>query len=158
MSIGVFYDSDTGDVYWLGTSDSATVEGRTTITNTDYGDTYPTLVIAGPGTVYGIENYSNGDRIDFNNLTLIAGEYATIVFGPDGIISAQACRTGFSSTSRGATCRNLIPYIVPGSSPTFRLSPGINTVGMFIYGSTGAATAATLSWPSTYRAIEGAVR
>ena len=154
---GVFYDGDTGDVYWLGTSESATVEGRTSITNTDYGDTYPTLVITGPGTVYGIENYSNGDRVDFNNLTLIAGEYATIVFGPDGIVSAQACRAGFVS-SRGASCRDLIPYIVPGSSPTFRLSPGINTVGTFIYGSTSAATAATLSWPTTYRAIEGAVR
>jgi len=153
--IGVFYDSDTGDVYWLGYSESATVEGRTSITNTDYADTYPTLVITGPGTVYGVQNYATGERVDFNGLTLQAGEYATVVFGQDGILSAEACAGApFNQPIR----RNLIPYIVPGSSPTLHLAPGINSIGLYVYGGTTAATAATLSWPSTYRAIEGAVR
>ena len=154
-----FYDNATKDVYWLGTSESATVEGRTTIANADYSDTYPTLVVLGPGTIYGIQNYTNGDRVDFNNLTLLEGQTFTVVFAPDGIISARIF-AGSAANPRGGQNggTDVTKFIVPGSSPTFRLSPGINSIGLYVYGGTTAATAATLSWPSTYRAIEGAVR
>jgi len=156
----VWIDPDTGDWLWMGNITSAVVEGVTSVTNAGYADTYPTLIITGPGTVYGVQNYMTGERVDFNGLTLRAGEYATVVFGPDGILSAEACAGAPFSSRNGnlSICRNLIPYIVPGSSPTLHLAPGTNSIGLYVYGGTTAATAASLSWPATYRAIEGAVR
>jgi hypothetical protein len=157
---GVFYDRDTGDLFWLGNISSADVPGDTVITNSDTGDTWPTLSITGPGTVYGIRNFTTGEVISFNGLTLRSGEYMTVIFGPDGIISAVAQMgvPAFGSSRTGGNTRNLIPYIVPGSSATLTLVPGNNTIGLFIYGSTDANTAATLSYPTTYRAIEASVR
>jgi hypothetical protein len=64
----------------------------------------------------------------------------------------------FGSSRTGGNTRNLIPYIVPGSSATLTLVPGDNTIGLFVYGSTDANTAASLSYPTTYRAIEASVR
>lgn len=155
---GVYADADTGDLFWMGTISSATVLGDTVITNSDTGDTWPTLSITGPGTVYGIRNFTTGEVISFNGLTLRSGEYMTVIFGPDGIISATAQMGAASFQSRRTATRDLRPYIVPGSSATLTLVPGNNTIGLFIYGSTNANTAASLSYPTTYRAIEASVR
>lgn len=153
---GVFYDNDTGDLSWLGIIESSTTEAKTTITNAGYEKAYPILSILGPGTVYGIQSYTTGERVDFNGLTLRAGEYATIVFGESGIVSAWGSSLPFHGKPN-VTGRDLRPYIVSGSSATITLRPDANAIGLFIYGGTSAATAATISYPLVYRAIEASI-
>jgi len=146
---GVYYDPDTSDLFWLGEITSSTVEGDTTVTNSSYTDTdYLVLTVTGPGNVWGITNYTTNEVIDFNNLTLLAGETMTVIFGPTGIIRAYA---------KGGQTRDLRPYLVSGNSPTMHLAPGANKIGMFIYGSTSAATRASLSYRTFYRSLEQAV-
>jgi len=146
---GVYYDPDTGDLFWLGRITSSTVEGDTIVTNSSYTDTdYLVLTVTGPGKVWGITNYTTNEVIDFNNLALLAGETMYVLFGPTGIIRAYA---------KGGRTRDLRPYLVSGNSPTMHLAPGANKIGMFIYGSTSGATTATLSYRTFYRSLEQAV-
>ena len=146
---GVYYDPDTSDLFWLGQITSSTVEGDTSVTNSSYSDTdYLVLTVTGPGKVWGITNYTTNEVIDFNNLTLLAGETMYVLFGPTGIIRAYA---------KGGRTRDLRPYLVSGNSPTMHLAPGANKIGMFIYGSTSAATTASLSYRTFYRSLEQAV-
>ena len=146
---GVYYDHDTSDLFWLGQIKSSTVEGVTSVTNSSYSDTdYLVLTVTGPGKVWGITNYTTNEVIDFNHLTLLAGETMYVLFGPTGIIRAYA---------KGGRTRDLRPYLVSGNSPTMHLAPGANKIGMFIYGSTSAATTATLSYRTFYRSLEQAV-
>lgn len=144
-SRNIFYDKETDDVFYLGPVAGTTTEAPTTITVNGYADVYPVLSVIGPGTIYGIKSYKTGQKIYFNGLTLLAGEEITFVF----------TRTGYKiySNRRG----RLQGYRVPGGSTTFRLEPGVNKIGMFIYGSTSAATTAVLRWRESYLAFEQAV-
>lgn len=143
---GVFHDTESNDIFWLGEIASSTVEGVTSVTNGGYGDAYPTINITGPGTVFGLQNYTTGERIDFNGLTLRAGEVLEIIFTPNGM---KKCAT---------PTRDCKPYLVEGSSPTMHLVPGTNKVGLFIYGGTSAATAAQISFIQAFASLENAGR
>lgn len=142
----VFSDKDTGDLLWLGSIASSTIEGVTSIANSDYADIYPVIQITGPGTVFGIKNYTTKEHLDFNGLTLRAGEVLEIIFTPTGM---SKCAT---------PTRDCKPYIVEGSSSTIKLAPGTNKIGLFIYGGTTAATAANISFIQTFSSLENAVR
>lgn len=146
LSTGVYYDKDSGDLFWLGEIDNSTVEGVTSVTNSGYADAYPTIQITGPGTVFGVQNYTTGERIDFNGLTLRAGEVLEIIFTSTGM---KKCAT---------PTRDCKPYLVEGSSPTMHLVPSTNKIGLFVYGGTSAATAAQISFIQAYNSLENVGR
>jgi hypothetical protein len=124
-----------------GTATSATV----TVSNVGSGSTYPTVIFTGPGSFYQLKNYTTGKAIYFN-LSLFAGEQATLVLDPQ--------RVSFTSTFRG----NLMSYIWVGSNLNFELLPGANNISTYMFGGTSAATAVQMLWRDQYWSIDGAVR
>lgn len=113
---------------------SATVPGNPTFTNNGTAIAHPTFVFTGPGTLQQVKNYTTGDTISFN-LTLLAGETATLNLNPGSI--------SFVSSFRG----NLLGTILPASALfTFKLMPGTNNVSVLISGTTTAATGWTATW------------
>lgn len=116
-----------------------------TLTNNGTADAYPTFEFVGPGTVHPLRNWTTGDVLYFN-LTLSAGERATLTLGPGNI--------SFTSTFRG----NILKTILPGSSlATFRLAPGANAVSAFIAGTVDANTALTAHWKVCYLSTDDAL-
>jgi len=124
-----------------GTATSATV------TVQDFGSAtaYPQIIFTGPGSVYQLKNYTTGRAIYFN-LTLLAGDIATLNLDPNGIT--------FTSKFRG----NLMNTILPGSDLSWSLEPGSNNISSFMYGSTAAASDEYATWKGLYWSLDGAIR
>lgn len=125
------------------TSGSATAAATTTITNTAAGDgagrAYPTLVFTGPSSgsarIYQVVNTTTGRALYFN-LTLLAGEQATLILEPG--------KLKFTSTFRG----DVLGTILPGSSEAdFFLQPGVNVISAF---AADSSVAILLRWRRTY--------
>lgn len=134
---------DGAGYYGFDTAGTATLESVTTATNNGMAIAYPSLRITGPGTVYQIQNITTGDTIYFN-LTLNSGEVAILDLTPGAI--------RFYSNFRA----NLLNTILPGSNlATFRLTPGANTISLFIAGTTDANTAAWMYWRKPHHSIDG---
>ena len=91
-----------------------------------------------------IKNYTTGRAIYFNDLTLLAGETATLELNPE--------RITFTSDWRG----NLLNYILPGSSLDFPLVPGNNNVSAYMTGTT-AASDMFMTYKDRYLSLDGAV-
>ncbi len=126
---------------WAGsTATSATVTAQTV----GGAAVYPCLTFTGPGTCWQIKNYTNGNVICLNSLTLQAGETA--------VLDTNPMRFSFTSSWRG----NLAGYILPGSTG-FRLEPGANNVSAYMTGTT-AASAIVMTWRPTLTGIEDAAR
>ena len=106
---------------------------------------YPVITFTGPGVCYQIANYTTGKFIYFN-LTLLAGETAVLNLDPK--------RISFASSFRG----NIMSTILAGSDMNWELLPGTNYVSAFMYGSTTAATAISITYKNQYWSIDGAVR
>lgn len=117
----------------------------TILTNDGTADTYPVFEFLGPGAVYSLKNYFTGDVLFFD-LTLQAGERATLTLGPGNI--------SFVSSYRG----DIYSTILPGSfQATFRLTPGANNVSAFIAGTVDANTALTARWKVPYLSVDDAL-
>lgn len=128
------------------TSGSATSAALTTASNGGTAAAYPALTITGPSSgtsrVYQVVNTTTGAAI-YLNLTLNAGEVATLTLNPTNIT--------FVSTFRG----NILSSILPGSNLTsFALQPGDNSISFFAAAST---VTAVLSWQVGYLSIEDAL-
>lgn len=116
-------------------SGTATAAANTNVTNDTPSYVYPRLIINGPSSgtsrIYQIVNYTTGFGI-WLNLTLNAGEVATLDFNPQA--------PSFTTTFQG----DITNKILPGSqSALFYLAPGVNTISFFAASST---VVATLSW------------
>lgn len=117
---------------YSGTGNS-TAEGITTVTNPGTAKAYPTVIIKGPSSstarIYSIINYTTG-RAVYLNLTINAGETATLVFQPDSL--------SFTSDFQG----NIASAILGGSNEAdFFLQPGANSIAFFSASSTVTAVA-----------------
>lgn len=123
----------------IGSAISATV----VIPNIGSATAYPIITFVGPGTIYQLKNYTTG-RVIYFNLTLLAGETAILNLNPTNI--------SFQSTFRG----NILNAILPGSNLDFPLLPGTNNISTYIFGSTTAATAITMTWREQYWSLDGA--
>ena len=158
---GVYVDQDTSNVFWLCAISSGKTPGFTSVDNTGYSNTYPVLVVNGLMTYFcGIRNYTTGEDIKFSNLTIKANERLVIVFGQNGVTSARIYANGAADTTTpagGQSYRDCMQYILPGSSSTITLIPGNNNIGAFAYSFIGVSAAAYISYPLTYRSIEGAI-
>jgi hypothetical protein len=111
-------------------------------------NTYPRVKITGPGAVRSLINYSTGKRINFNNLTLLAGETITINLDP----------TDLRMESSWSGRKGLMATIASGSDHgDFFMSPGSNTIQLYMPTGTTGSTKAWIEWTPLYWSIEGAV-
>jgi hypothetical protein len=150
-------EASDGSLY-LGGAFSTTASGENAISsntaidiNVSSGsaDTYPRMIIIGPGNLYSITNYSTGAQIAFNDLTLLAGEVISFNFDPLNLKFTS------SWDGRGSVLR----YVNAGSDyGNFYLKPGYNTISVFMDKSTTtAATNAWIAWKPRFWGIDGAL-
>lgn len=122
-------------------SETASIPGTSSVTNSGSANSYPIVKLTGPGAVESLANNTTGDILRFN-LTLAAGEIA--------ILDLTSGQIKFSSNFRP----NLLGTILSGSTlATFRLVPGVNVLSLLISGSTGA-TLATLDFVPRYASLD----
>jgi len=112
-------------------------------------NTYPRIVITGPGKLYSIINYSTGAHIEFNDLTLLPGERLDLNFDPLNLKFTS------SWSGRGSVLR----YVNAGSDyGNFYLKPGRNSISLFMDKSTTTSdTKAWLAWKPRFWGIDGAL-
>jgi hypothetical protein len=112
-------------------------------------NTYPRIVITGPGTLYSITNYSTGAHVEFNDLTLLPGERLDLNFDP----------LNLKFTSSWAGRGSVLRYVNAGSDyGNFYLKPGSNTLSLFMdKATTTAATNAWITWKPRFWGIDGAL-
>ena len=110
-------------------------------------NTYPFMQIRGPGTLKGIANYTTGKSIQFDGLTLLAGEHINLQFDPLDL----RFYSGWSG--RG----NLMRYVVAGSDyGNFYLKPGSNSMSLFMTGTT-TDSGAFMFWTPKFWGVDGAL-
>ena len=126
---------------WTGTSATSATSAAQNNTGTK---AYPVVVWGGPGIIWQIKNYTNGDAIYLKNLTLLTGETITLITDPR--------RFSITSSFRG----NVQSYIAPGSTG-FALEPGSNNISAFMTVS-DANSSVTMTWQPTVTSIEEALR
>ena len=124
--------ADGSMVVGFSTSGTASSSGITTVTNPGTAKAYPTITIKGPSSgtarLYELLNITTGRAI-YLNLTINAGETATLSLAPDNL--------SFTTDFQG----NVIGAILSGSSPAdFFLQPGANTIAFFAADSSVTAT------------------
>lgn len=124
-------------------SDNATSPLLITATNNGDAEAYPRVIMSGAGSIHQVVNYTTGDAIWFDDLTLVAGEVVTLDLTPG--------QKGLTSSLRG----NILSRILPGSNlSTWRLLPGANTISIHI---PHVQAAASLIWRDAYLGIDAAV-
>lgn len=146
-SVWSIFISPTGQII-LGYDSAASpkISSIASVSNTGSAAVGFTLKLTGPGIVYGIQNINTGKSILFN-LTLQAGETAILDMSSYSNIT-------FVSSIFGS----LLNKILAGSSPVdFVLASGVNSIAMFIGGTTTAATTASITWRNTHHSIDGAI-
>jgi hypothetical protein len=145
-SVVTAIEFDKAGSLYIGFSNSGTAYSATVVSPpVGSAPAYPKIIFTGPGTLYQLKNYTTGKAIYFN-LTLLAGETATLNLDPK--------RLSFVSSFRGS----IWSTILPGSSLDWPLQPGANSVSTFMYGSTSAATSISMILADQHLALETAVR
>jgi len=112
-------------------------------------NTYPRMMIIGPGKLYSITNYSTGAQVEFNDLTLLAGERLDLNFDP----------LNLKFTSSWAGRGSVLRYVNAGSDyGNFYLKPGYNTISLFMdKATTTSATKAWIAWKPKFWGSDGAL-
>jgi len=127
---------------------NAIVSGDATVTSSSgSANSYPFIQITGPGVLQSITNYTTGKTIEFDGLTLQAGEWVNLQCNPSRI----KFQSGWAS--RG----NLLRYVVPGSDiADFYIKPGTNHINVLMPSGYTAASGGTIHWYPKFWSIEGA--
>jgi len=138
---------DNGELYIGGswTSTSAQAASTAIAQNNGGASAYPIFDIKGPGTLWQIKNYTNGDAIYFRNLTLSSNEIARLVCDPRRFRLILPARL-----ANGAA------YILPGSS-NLSLIAGDNNLSVFMT-DTDTNSYIRLYWKPGYISIDEALR
>jgi hypothetical protein len=151
---GIIYSLfiDSCNNLYIGGDFSTTEDGNaitnkvTTCTNSGNSKVFPTIEIKGPGILQSITNYSTGKEIQFDGLTLQAGE----------IITIQPVSGQVLITSNWGGRGYMQKYVNPGSDiGSFYLKPGTNYISLFMPSGTTAATQAFIYWTPKFWNIEG---
>jgi hypothetical protein len=133
----------TREYWYLGGVGTAQTTSATTAVVNSTATAIPSFVFTGPGVVVSVRNWTTGARVEFN-LTLLAGEVATLTLGPN---------PSFVSTFRG----NLLTTILPGSDlSSFALQQGTNNISAFVTSTTGT-TAINLVYRPAFFGLEQAL-
>lgn len=118
----------------------------TVVNNRGKAKASPIIKFTGPGTPYQLINFTTGDEIYFNGLTLLANETAILDLTPGKI--------SFTSNLRG----NLLGFVVPTSElAIFGLQPGNNNISLQIIASS-SATEAVMTWRERQWSASGSIR
>lgn len=132
--------SDNSLFMGFSTAGCAIVPGQTTVTNDGTSETFPVFTASGPGRLRHLKNWTTGQEIFFSDLDLSAGETVTL----DLRFGAKT----FVSDFRG----NILNQIQPGSNLVdFHLSPGSNSIGLYIDNSSASAN---IKWTDRYWGID----
>ena len=126
---------------WTG---STATSATTTVANNTGTKAYPEIEIYGPGTIWQIKNYTNGDALYFNNVTLLTGESIFIDCNPFRFRVLSNWRGDIQST------------ILPGST-NITIEPGNNNISAYLMNS-GAGSSINMTWKPTYSSIDEALR
>jgi hypothetical protein len=161
---GVIYSIfiDSRDNLYIGGDFSTTDDGNAVTSKVaanveNYGGSangYPFIQIHGPGVLQTIVNWSSKKAIQFNGLTLQAGEWLNLTLDPHNVKVISGWRG------------NCLKYIIPGSDiANFYLTPsnvfkngqaGQNNIGVLMPSGTTSNSAGWLDWRPKYWSIEGA--
>jgi hypothetical protein len=155
---GAFLRTSDGSLYFGGTFNAADGNAIATITtetlyetasSSGSANTYPEVAIVGPGTLQSISNFSTGQKITFNGLTLHAGERLMLYLDP------TALKMTSSWSGRGSVWR----YLNAGSDiGNWFIRPGGNYLGVFIpSGYDVDKTKVYVQWQPKYWSLDGAV-
>jgi len=136
---------DRGGKLYVGYSSFGTAvqAGLTTVTNPGTARSYPIVRIVGPSSgtarIFELHNWTT-NRAIYLNLTLNAGETATLVLQPDNI--------SFTTDFRGSVAS----AILPGSNiAEFFLQNGPNAIGFL---SASSTVVATMRWRPAYTSLD----
>jgi hypothetical protein len=145
---------ENGHIYFGGvfstTNESlnAVVSSTHTITNSGNTNVYPKFVITGPGVLESISNYRTKKVIQFDDLTLQAGESITISLDPSNLYMVS------SWEGRG----NVLRYVAAGSDyGDFSLEPGENYINVYMPSGTDANSGGYITYTPRFWNIEGAI-
>ena len=142
---GIFIDKNR-NFYLSGDFTGPAVSSNINLIINLYNTTFPIVRIVGPGLVQSLANYTNDKQIQFDGLTLQAGETLTMRLEPT--------RLSITSNFRG----NCMRYVIPGSdSGSFILQEGENSIGLFMPSGTTADTKAYIEYTPRFDGIEGAL-
>ncbi|MEI7987742.1 MAG: discoidin domain-containing protein [Chloroflexota bacterium] len=153
--------SDDEGYLWIGYATnilgSAQVGEVTSIQNDGSASAYPVLEVTGAGKLVWLVNYTSGERIYFDQLTLLENETLTLDMSRiyhndvDGRKTAQiTCISNFHG--------NYLGKILPGSDVSgFHLLPGNNQISLLVddASASDASASATLRWRKRYWSIDG---
>ena len=115
--------------------------------STSSANAFPIAEIIGPGVLKGLANYSTGAELQFEALTLLAGERLTLKLDP----------TDLQFTSSWSGRGNVMRYVIAGSDyGNFYLKPGANNISIFMSGTT-AASKASITWKPRFWGLDGAL-
>lgn len=115
------------------------------VNNTGNANIYPVIQLHGPGTLHSIANRTTGKSIQFNNLTLLNGEWLNLFLDPVNL------RMTSSWDVRGS----VLDYVLPGSDyGSFYLTPGVNRISLFM--DVTSPTDCWMIWKPKYWNIERA--
>lgn len=138
-----------GDIYvGYSVAGTATLAGRTTVTNNGTAKVSPVITILGTttanstSTLQWLENQSAGTRLYFN-LTINTDEIITIDTRPGSV--------GIFSNFRGEITDNPLP---PGGLSLFALLPGDNVIATFMTGTTTGAEI-LIHWDIKHISVDG---
>jgi len=147
-SINSMFVNRAGSLYISGSFTGTAKTGKiavNTVGEAASANSYCFIQIHGPGVLQSIVNYTTGKSIQFNGLTLFAGEWINMVLDPQQI--------AMTSSWRG----NCLRYIIPGSDHgDFYLAPGENNISVFMPSGTDANSGGFMTWSPRYWSIEGA--
>ena len=120
-----------------------------TASSSGSANTYPEITVIGPGTLQSISNFSTGQKITFDGLTLLAGEIIWLWLDPVSL------KIWSSWSGRGSVWR----YLNAGSDiGNFFMKPGTNRIGVFIpSGYNVNTTKVYVQWQPKYWSLDGAV-
>lgn len=120
-----------------------------TASSSGSANTYPEITVIGPGTLQSISNFSTGQKITFDGLTLLAGEIIWLWLDPVSL------KIWSSWSGRGSVWR----YLNAGSDiGNFFMKPGTNYIGIFIpSGYDVDKTKVYVQWQPKYWSLDGAV-
>ena len=146
---------DSKDNLYIGGSFSTTADGNAVTgkvasnlsSSSASANSYPFIQFWGPGVLQSIINYSTGKEIQFDGLTLQAGEWINMICNPHKI----KFESGWAA--RG----NLLRYVIPGSDiADFYLKPGTNYISVLMPSGTTSNSAGMIAWTPRFWSIEGA--
>lgn len=148
-TVNAVFATENDDIYiGYDSIGTATIAGRTTVTNGGTAKVSPTITILGPttanvtATLQWIENQSTGARLYFN-MPINTDEVITI--------DTRSGSVGIFSNFRGEITDNPLP---PGGLSLFDLLPGANTIAAFMTGTTTGAEV-IMHWDVKHLSVDG---